>query len=99
MARILIDSCLVNIPRAQIKVSANDSNVINGNGVDCGYRSTLVYGHFISRPSGTIPGKEWRLTTAPPPPDIDLPAIGGFLARWAKSAAGSREFKGASVRP
>ena len=93
MAKVLIDSCPVNIPRAQIRVSTNDCRVMNGNGVDCSHRSTLVYGHFTSMTTKEHPG-EGMETFHGTHLDIDLPAIGESLARQANSAAASHEFKG-----
>lgn len=93
MAKELIDSCPVNIPRAQIRVSTNDCRVMNGNGVDCSHRSTLVYGHFTSMVRGDHPG-EGMETFHGTHLDIDLAAIGESLARQARSAASSHEFKG-----
>ena len=93
MAKMLIDSCPVNIPRAQIRVSTNDCRVINGNGVDCGHRSTLVYGHFTSMTVGDHPG-EGVETFHGTYLDIDLPGIGESLTRQARAAASSHEFRG-----
>ena len=93
MAKTLIDSCPVNIPRAQIRVSTNDCRVMNGNGVDCSHRSTLVYGHFTSMTVGEHPG-EGMETYHGTHLDIDLRAIGESLARQADAAASSHEFKG-----
>ena len=93
MARALIDACPVNIPRAQIRVSTNDCRVMNGNGVDCGHRSTLVYGHFTSMTSRDHPG-EGMETYHGTHLDIDLQAIGESLARQANAAATSHEYKG-----
>ena len=93
MAKTLIDACPVNIPRAQIRVSTNDCRVMNGNGVDCGHRSTLVYGHFTSMTSKDHPG-EGMETYHGTHLDIDLQAIGESLARQANAAASSHEFKG-----
>ena len=97
MAKVLIDSCPVNIPRAQIRVSTNDCRVMNGNGVDCSHRSTLVYGHFTSMTTKEHPG-EGMETFHGTHLDIDLPAIGESLARQANSAAASHEFKGSETR-
>ena len=93
MAKLLIDSCPVNIPRAQIRVSTNDCRVMNGNGVDCAHRSTLVYGHFTSMTTKEHPG-EGMETFHGTHLDIDLPAIGESLARQANNAAASHEFRG-----
>lgn len=93
MAKELIDSCPVNIPRAQIRVSTNDCRVMNGNGVDCSHRSTLVYGHFTSMTTRDHPG-EGMETFHGTHLDIDLGAIGESLARQANAAAVSHEYKG-----
>lgn len=93
MAKSLIDSCPVNIPRAQIRVSTNNCRVINGNGVDCAHRSTLVYGHFTAMTAGEHPG-EGMETHHSTKLDIDLTSIGESLARQARSAASAHEFKG-----
>ncbi len=93
MAQRLIDSCRVNIPRAQIRVSTNECRVMNGNGVDAGHRSTLVYGHFTSMFRGDHPG-EGMETFHGTHMDIDLEAVGESLARQAEGSARGREFKG-----
>ncbi len=93
MARELIDSCPVNIPRAQIRVSTNECRVMNGNGVDCSHRSTLVYGHFTSMTVRDHPG-EGMETYHGTHLDIDLGAIGESLARQANSSAVSHEYRG-----
>ena len=77
----------------KIRVSTNDCRVMNGNGVDCAHRSTLVYGHFTSMITKEHPG-EGMETFHGTHLDIDLPAIGESLARQANNAAASHEFRG-----
>lgn len=93
LVRRLIDSCDVDIPRAQIRVSANVSRVMNSNGVDVGHRSTLVYGHFTSMFRGEHPG-EGAEAFHGTHLDIPIEAIGESLARQARDSAAARGFEG-----
>lgn len=93
MARRLIDSCDVDIPRAQIRVSTNDCRVMNSNGVDASHRSTLVYGHFTSMFRGEQPG-EGAETFHGTHLDIPIEAIGASLSRQARDSASAKGFEG-----
>mgnify|MGYP004653815515 FL=1 len=93
MARRLIDSCDVDIPRAQIRVSTNDCRVMNSNGVDASHRSTLVYGHFTSMYRGEQPG-EGAETFHGTHLDIPIEAIGASLSRQARDSASAKGFEG-----
>lgn len=93
IARRLIDSCGVDIPRAQIRVSTNVSRVMNSNGVDVGHRSTLVYGHFTSMFRGDHPGEgaeKFHGTHL----DVPVEDIGASLARQARDSASAKGFEG-----
>ncbi len=83
----------VKIPRAQIRLSVTESRVMNGNGVDVGHRSTLVYGHFTSMCVRDHPG-EGIATFHGTHLTLDPDAIGTEIARQACDAAICREFKG-----
>jgi PmbA protein len=93
LARAVIDNCRVNIPRAQIRVSTHDCVTMNGNGVDCSHRSTLVYGHFTSMAVRDHPG-EGMETYHGTHLDLDPVEIGQALSRKAEAAAVCTEFKG-----
>ncbi len=93
LARQVIDNCHVDIPRAQIRVSCTESRTVNGNGVDVGHRSTLVYGHFTSMARLEHPG-EGMETYHGTGLDLDPVAIAESLSRKAEAAAGCREYKG-----
>ena len=93
IAKEIISNCRVNIPRAQIRVSANVGHVINSNGVDCEHRSTLVYGHFTSMTKLDHPG-EGMETFHGTHLTLDPAAIAHALSDKAEAAARSREFKG-----
>ncbi|MBO4797557.1 MAG: TldD/PmbA family protein [Candidatus Methanomethylophilaceae archaeon] len=95
LAEQLIGECRVNIPRAQIRVSAMNSRTVNSNGVDTGHRSTLVYGHFTSMANIDHPG-EGTETFYGTHLDLDPVCIAHSLSRKAEAAAGSREFRGTS---
>lgn len=93
LARRLIDSCDVDIPRAQIRVSTNDCRVMNSNGVDASHRSTLVYGHFTSMFRGEHPG-EGAETFHGTHLDVPVESIGASLSRQAKDSASAKGFEG-----
>ncbi|MBR4503583.1 MAG: TldD/PmbA family protein [Candidatus Methanomethylophilaceae archaeon] len=93
LAKSVIENCRVNIPRAQIRVSCMESRVVNGNGVDVGHRSTLVYGHFTSMASIDHPG-EGMETFHGTHLNLDPALIGHSLSRKAEAAATCREFRG-----
>ncbi len=93
IARAVIDSCNVNIPRAQIRVSVNRGCTMNSNGVDVSSESTLVYGHFTSMFRGEHPG-EGMETFHGTGLDLDPGLIGSRLSEKARAAAGAKEFKG-----
>ena len=93
IAKVLIDNCDVDIPRAQIRVSANEGCTMNSNGVDVHHRSTLVYGHFTSMTVGDHPG-EGMETYHGTHLDLDPEWIGRELTRKARAASVCREFKG-----
>lgn len=93
LAGRLIDSCDVDIPRAQIRVSSNEFHVMNSNGVDAIHRSTLVYGHFISMYRGEHPGEgaeKYHGTGM----DLPIEEIGRTLSRQARDAASAHAFQG-----
>ncbi|MBP5203901.1 MAG: TldD/PmbA family protein, partial [Candidatus Methanomethylophilaceae archaeon] len=93
LARQVIDNCRVDIPRAQIRISCTESRTVNGNGVDVGHRSTLVYGHFTSMTRLDHPG-EGMETYHGTGLDLDPVAIAESLSRKAEAAARCREYKG-----
>ncbi len=93
LARRLIDSVDVEIPRAQIRISTNVSRVMNGNGVDASHRSTLVYGHFTSMFRGDRPG-EGAETFHGTRLDVPVEAIGESLSRQARDSASAKGFEG-----
>ena len=93
LAKALIGSCRVSIPRAQIRVSCTETRTVNSNGVDVGHRSTLVYGHFTSMTVKDHPG-EGMETYHGSHLDLDPVRIGQELSRKAEAAAVCREFKG-----
>ncbi len=93
LARRLIDSCDVDIPRAQIRVSTNVSRVMNTNGVDASHRSTLVYGHFTSMFRGEHPG-EGAETFHGTHLDVPIEDIGASLSRQARDSASAKGFEG-----
>jgi TldD protein len=93
LAKTLIGSCRVNIPRAQIRVSCTETRTVNSNGVDVGHRSTLVYGHFTSMTVRDHPG-EGMETYHGSHLCLDPVFIGQELSRKAEAAAVCREFKG-----
>ena len=93
LAKAVIDSCGVQIPRAQIRVSTNEGVTMNSNGVDVSHRSTLVYGHFTSMTVKDHPG-EGMETYHGTHLDLDPAAIGASLTRKAENAAVCTEFKG-----
>lgn len=93
LAGRLIDSCDVEIPRAQIRVSSNEYHVMNSNGVDSVHRSTLVYGHFTSMFRGEHPGEgaeKFHGTHL----DVPMEEIGASLARQARDSASAHGFEG-----
>lgn len=93
IAKVLIDNCRVNIPRAQVRVSTNIGRTMNSNGVDTSHRSTLVYGHFTSMTVRDHPG-EGMETFHGTHLDLDPVQIGKALSDKAEAAAVCREFKG-----
>ncbi len=93
LAKCVIENCRVSIPRAQIRVSCIESRTVNGNGVDVGHRSTLVYGHFTSMADIDHPG-EGMETFHGTHLTLDPVLIGRNLARKAEAAATCREFRG-----
>ncbi len=93
IAKAVIDGCRVNIPRAQIRVSTHESVTLNGNGVDCSHRSTMLYGHFTSMTVKDHPG-EGSEAIHGTRLEVDAAAIGQSLSRKAENAAVCREFKG-----
>lgn len=93
LAKCIIENCRVDIPRAQIRVSTTESRTMNGNGVDVGHRSTLVYGHFTSMTVRDHPG-EGMETFHGTHLDLDPVAIADALSDKAEAAAECREFKG-----
>lgn len=93
IAKVLIDNCRVNIPRAQVRVSTNICRTMNSNGVDTSHRSTLVYGHFTSMTVRDHPG-EGMETFHGTHLDLDPVQIGKALSDKAEAAAVCREFKG-----
>ncbi len=93
LARQVIDNCRVDIPRAQIRLSCTESRTVNGNGVDVGHRSTMVYGHFTSMTRRDHPG-EGMETYHGTGLDLDPAAIAEELSRKAEAAAVCKEFKG-----
>ena len=93
VAKVLIENCRVNIPRAQIRVSTNIGCTMNSNGVDVSHRSTLVYGHFTSMAVRDHPG-EGMETFHGTHFDLDPVAIANALSDKAEAAAVCREFKG-----
>lgn len=93
IARAVIDSCSVNIPRAQIRVSFNRGCTMNSNGVDTFHESTLVYGHFTSMTVRDHPG-EGMETFHGTHLSLDPVSIGNRLSEKATSAACCTEFKG-----
>ena len=93
LAKQVIDSCSVNIPRAQIRISTNEGCTMNSNGVDVLHSSTLVYGHFTSMTVRDHPG-EGMETFHGTHLDLDPEAIGRSLADKANAAAVCRAYKG-----
>ncbi len=93
IAKAVIASCDVNIPRAQIRVSLNRGCTMNSNGVDVTHESTLVYGHFTSMFRGSHPG-EGMETFHGTRLDLDPGLIGRRLSEKARAAAEAKEFKG-----
>ena len=93
IARAVIGSCSVNIPRAQIRVSLNRGCTMNSNGVDTSHESTLVYGHFTSMTVLDHPG-EGMETFHGTHLTLDPDHIGRRLSEKATDAARCREFKG-----
>lgn len=93
LAKRLIDSCDVDIPRAQIRFSTCETHVVNSNGVDSQHRSTMVYGHFTSMFRGDKPG-EGVETFHGTSCDIPLEQIGASISRQARDSASATGFKG-----
>ena len=94
LARRVIENCTVDIPRAQIRVSATESRTVNSNGVDVSHRSTLAYGHFTSMTRGDHAGEGMELYHGIGLDGLDPVRIGRSLSEKAVGSSNSKEFEG-----